>query len=643
MSKSLASLSVRIGANISDFQSKMKQAQKNLEHTGKKFEQMGKSLSMYVTAPLMAAGAAAAINADKQIRAEGMLSTALKSTGEHTKEALSGFKKYAAELQKLTNVGDEVSLELMAMGKNMNAVDTKGAVRDAIALSKVYDVDLKSALRAVVGAQQGNFKALQRYAPSLKMLGTNSEKAAETQRLLADSFELAKEKAQLGLGPFEALKNSIGDASEGFGAIILDAIQPLAKSLTSVFEKVSELPKPMKNTIVAIGGITAAIGPLTLGVGAFVGKVLPMLLTGFVAIKAAFLSLSAVIMANPIGALLTVLAAAAAAFMIFRKRTDDAAQAQWKLGDAVTETTKAIGEQIWNSLAIGAKLSANGILELSGSVENLRNKLSSLTREELQSLKLYLEDQLANAMRNAKNETNDLMAELARQDVANFERALLAVTGELGKFTAGVRNVTESIGIISQLNEQMKQLKEAKEIAQTTQEIGNLNDQIKLLEERLQNLDKLSGRNIAPLPSMSSKGAPTEISADGLNIPAPSNDIFTRMQQGFEGLFKINLQYSESLANIVGLIGNGMTTAFDDALSGSKSFFDSFGQMIVKMLKQLASAVASALVLAVIFTAVTGGSGGALKLLGMSGGGFLAWPPVALCPPAFQTTAIRLF
>ena len=48
---------VKLGADITQFQSKMQQATKSLEKTGKKMQNIGKNMSMYVTAPLVALAA----------------------------------------------------------------------------------------------------------------------------------------------------------------------------------------------------------------------------------------------------------------------------------------------------------------------------------------------------------------------------------------------------------------------------------------------------------------------------------------------------------------------------------------------------------------------------------------------------------
>jgi hypothetical protein len=332
--------------------------------------------------------------------------------------------------------------------------------------------------------------------------------------------------------------------------------------------------------------------------------------------------LGGVIAANPIGALLTVLTAVAAALVIFRKRTNEARDAQWKLGQTVSDVNAEVGKQIFESLALGIEKGGDGVLRFTGSMDKLRDTMKDLSKNELESLKSYLENALANAMRTAQSSTSDLQTELAKQDVNTFRNALGFVNTELELFTQGMDEIKPRVGIIGSLNAEIGKLKDAKEIATTEAEIASLNDQIKLLETRLSSLNGMSARNTAPLPTMKPKEAPGQIQS---GIVLPTSDQMEPLREGipiFQQLTLLGSELAGTFTSITNLLGNGMQTAFEAALISGENFWKAFGKMLTDMLKKLAAIVASALVLASVFSLITGGAGGALKALGMKGAGF---------------------
>ena len=69
MSRRIADLLIKIGADSYEFQQKASQVEKGLGSLEKKLSSIGKSLSLKVTAPLTALGVVALQNADQQAKA----------------------------------------------------------------------------------------------------------------------------------------------------------------------------------------------------------------------------------------------------------------------------------------------------------------------------------------------------------------------------------------------------------------------------------------------------------------------------------------------------------------------------------------------------------------------------------------------
>jgi len=478
--KSLSSLNFILGADIKQFQTKMKRAETGLAKVGKKMKSIGKTMSIAVTAPLLAIGTASVIAYDKQIQAVSGLSSQLEMNGKDVAKLLPEYKKFASELQNVTTVGDEMSLELMRVAEVMGSVDAKGAARDAIGLSKALKVDLNSAIKMVALAQVGEFTMLNRYVPALRSAKTETEKYAIAQKLFADGFEKAKTEAKEGLGPLKQIGNTLSDLTEDFGEIISEAIAPFIEKLKGAVEWMKGLDDSTKKIIAIVGGLAAAIGPVLLVLGFLATNIIPGLITAFGALKGAFISLATTIMANPMGALITLLGLAAGAFIIFSGRTKDAEDAQWKLGDALKNVNKELGQQIWNTLVSGFKRAGEGFVKLEGSVNNLKKNISKFSNEELKSLELFLKDKISNASREAANATDELSRSIINNDIDNYNDALKSVGNELKKFKTEIKSVNAPKSFI---NWDLTGFREVKDL------MPDVTEEIELLNQEIENFD----------------------------------------------------------------------------------------------------------------------------------------------------------
>lgn len=298
----LASLTFLLGANTKDFQTKMRKASNTLRTTGQSMKKMGGQMSMYVTGPILALGGASLAAFDKQAQAEAKLAAQVRNNGKDVQATMASYKSFASSLQNVTTVGDETTLGLMQMAETMQAANVEEATKGAIGLSKALGVDLQAAMKMVVLAQNGEYTMLNRYVPALRNASTETEKASIVNKLYADGLAIAQQEAQTGLGPLKQLKNTIGDITEEFGALIAEAIKPAVEWLKSAAEKFQGLSTKGKRTIAIIGGIAAAMGPLLLAAGALV-TILPAIASGLALIT------------GPVGLVVAAIAALAAAFV----------------------------------------------------------------------------------------------------------------------------------------------------------------------------------------------------------------------------------------------------------------------------------------------------------------------------------------
>src|SRR5690554_5072204 len=84
-----------------------------------------------------------------QEQAEAKLRAAIEANGKAVDETFKSHVEFASQLQKLTTVGDETTIELIQMAEAMQSDAPQQAAQGAIALSKAYGMNLQAALKGV--------------------------------------------------------------------------------------------------------------------------------------------------------------------------------------------------------------------------------------------------------------------------------------------------------------------------------------------------------------------------------------------------------------------------------------------------------------------------------------------------------------
>lgn len=149
MSRRIADLLIKIGADSYEFQQKAQQVEKGLGSLEKKLTSVGKSLSLKLTAPFAALGGVSLHLADVQTKAEAKVQQALKVTNQAVGYNFRQLADYASELQGKTLFGDETILDkstarLLAFtnitGENFNRTQAL-----ALDLATALEMDLGSA------------------------------------------------------------------------------------------------------------------------------------------------------------------------------------------------------------------------------------------------------------------------------------------------------------------------------------------------------------------------------------------------------------------------------------------------------------------------------------------------------------------
>ena len=319
-SKAIGFLNFKFGADLGGFERAMKKAQKNLKRFGKDLQKTGKTLTTNLTLPILAFGAASLKAFDDQQKAIAQVEAGLKSTGQVAGFTSKELQKMAADLQKTSLFGDEEILKnaTAQLLTFTNITEEQFAKTQEIALDLAtrLDGDLKGAsimLGKALNDPVANLSALSRagiqFSEDQKTVVKSlveSGDIAQAQTIILEELERqyggsAEAARNAGLGGVEALKNTFSDLTEQIGQRLLPIVTRFAEFLVGLLEKFDKLDEGTKDNIVTFGLIVAAIGPILI----LVGK----LSVGLAAASKAFAALNLIMKANPIGVVITVIAA----------------------------------------------------------------------------------------------------------------------------------------------------------------------------------------------------------------------------------------------------------------------------------------------------------------------------------------------
>lgn len=363
----IGALRVTLGIDTAVFEEGLGIAQKRLNAAGKRFQQVGqqmsdigKTLSVAVTAPILAAGAAAIQGAQQQAQAMAQVNAALASMGDGVGRTADQLLK-ASDAMELNSLfeGDEilskVTANLLTFG-NVAGEQFDRAQQAAVDLATRMGTDLQSATvmigKALNDPIQG-ISALRRVGVQLSdsqeqlirsMVATGDTAGAQGVILaeLERQFGGAA-KAAADTSPWRRAQVAIAQAGDAIGAILIPVVEKIAGFVEGVALSFTGLSPGMQNFIVIAGGVAAAVGPLLIIAGSLVsawGAIVPM-----------FAGLATVLGTAGFTATLGALAAAAAPFIA----AGVALAAAWALfGDKIGPVLSSLGAKF--SEVLGPKL-----------------------------------------------------------------------------------------------------------------------------------------------------------------------------------------------------------------------------------------------------------------------------------------------
>lgn len=345
---------------------------------GEAFQELGRTMSATITAPVMAA---AAVGTDAWIEQEdaatrlGHVFGRVGANAWTTKEAL---EELAAELQTTTRFGDEAVMAAEAWLLRFRSIGPEifeRTLRASADLAAASGQDLVSVARTLGRALEAPEQGIARLGRSLGVVFTEAEqdaiKAMVEMGNLAAAQEaiLAKVEASVGGmaaamganlgGAFARAKNAVSDFMERIG----QALAPVLGAVAGLFERLARaalsIPQPLLNAAVAAATFAAAVGPLLLVTGWLITRLgaLPLMISRFVAALTSLPSVMAGVisaLANPVllvvaGVFLAIagaIAAATAALTFLWRTSEGFREAVRALWEVVKAVWTSIGEVI---------------------------------------------------------------------------------------------------------------------------------------------------------------------------------------------------------------------------------------------------------------------------------------------------------
>jgi len=219
----------KVGDAFVEFSAKTSRFDSKMDSLRSRFKRRAAAMGRAALAAGKMIGAALAVGIGfavrayaKQEAAEKSLEAALRSHGDRVDKLLPKLKAEASAIQRVTTMGDEATLSLMAQIRNLGIQGDAlvDATKGAIGLAAALDLDSNSAARYTALALQGEFTILQRYVPALRQATTAAEKQKIVMDLMNKGFEQAQIRATSVGKRMEQLRNAFGDTTEHIGRMI---------------------------------------------------------------------------------------------------------------------------------------------------------------------------------------------------------------------------------------------------------------------------------------------------------------------------------------------------------------------------------------------------------------------------------------
>lgn len=363
-----AILNIIFGANTKELDKALDGATKRLRDTASKMNDVGKSLSIGLTAPIVAFGALATKNAVDSAKALAQVQAAVTSTGGAAGRSVGQLEEMATSLQRMSLFDDdqilkEVTANLLTF-TNVTGTEFDKAQVAILNMSTRLGTDLTSASVQVGKALNDPIKGVTalgragvQFTAQQKAQITAMQESGDiagAQAIILKELETqfgGASQAAADTDPYTQLSNEVGNLSEDFGKIINEALLPLVGYIRRAVDAIKGWSTETKTTVLVIGGLLAVLGPTLIAVSSLVSAY-TTIRGALAAAKVAQLALNVSVLANPYVAAAAAIGILVAALLTYQDAADKARSAKEDFDNSISEQT---GKAAMESISAEAK------------------------------------------------------------------------------------------------------------------------------------------------------------------------------------------------------------------------------------------------------------------------------------------------
>lgn len=264
---------------------------KEWEKTGEKMESVGKSMSLKLTAPIMAAGTYAfKMSADYE-QALGKMEVVFEKNSDKIQDwANNAMENFGLSRKSAVTMVSDYGALFKGMGIAMDDTQewSMTLTERVMDLSNFYDTTVDETTNALNAIVTGQTEPLRRFGINMTQATlqeyafesginkkiqtmTEAEKVQLRYNFVMDRTAIAlgttKKEADTATGQFNKLKQQVDDLAIEFGNIMLPVLVKFLQAINKVLTTINKLDDGTKKIIITIAGIVAAIGPMLILVG----------------------------------------------------------------------------------------------------------------------------------------------------------------------------------------------------------------------------------------------------------------------------------------------------------------------------------------------------------------------------------------
>lgn len=299
----VGSLVARIRLDQGAFERQLRSVSRSVQRTARELQSFGRSLSLAVTVPLTAAGAAAVRFAASAEEMQSKLDAVFRGSAADVRSWAATFadetSRGRTELQRFAADAGAQLRGIGFAGDQLVAVSQQ-VVQLSQDIGSFFDADAQRSFQAVTGALVANREALKNLGIVLtevevqqRALANTSKRTASEltlQEKAAASLQLITEKltAAGGLGDaartansftnvLRGLRGALEDVGVAFGQELTPRLAPFVRGLREALQAFRDADPLIRQQVVTYAAIAAAIPPVIFATSAFAGAVARLL------------------------------------------------------------------------------------------------------------------------------------------------------------------------------------------------------------------------------------------------------------------------------------------------------------------------------------------------------------------------------